>query len=165
VKRHEHTFIETRDAIARQLLSNLPSAIAHRSAEWHANWPSPLRTHQIVAHFSTILEQKTLQPDADSKFHVLSGRRSVASCSKIPWPGLTTARLYHERCNNPFTATAPAILATVGDFKQFDSGAQFGAWLGLVPPRQHLSGGKNNLGGAKKRGDTYLRSLLIQGAK
>ena len=59
---------------------------------------------------------------------------------------------------------ASAVVATVGDFKQFRCGAQFGAWIGLVP-RQHSSGGKNNLGGITKRGDTYLRSLLIQGAK
>ena len=60
--------------------------------------------------------------------------------------------------------TASASVATVGDFKQFRCAAQFGAWIGLVP-RQHSSGGKNNLGGITKRGDTYLRSLLIQGAK
>ncbi len=60
--------------------------------------------------------------------------------------------------------TASAVVATVGEFKQFSSGAQFGAWIGLVP-RQHSSGGKSNLGGITKRGDTYLRSLLIQGAK
>jgi len=59
---------------------------------------------------------------------------------------------------------ASASVATVGDFKQFKNGAQFGAWIGLVP-RQHSSGGKCNLGGITKRGDTYLRSLLIQGAK
>jgi len=59
---------------------------------------------------------------------------------------------------------ASAAVATVGDFKQFRHGAQFGAWIGLVP-RQHSSGGKNNLGDITKRGDTYLRSLLIQGAK
>ena len=41
---------------------------------------------------------------------------------------------------------------------------QFGAWIGLTP-RQHSSGGKNSLGGITKRGDNYLRSLLIQGAK
>ena len=52
----------------------------------------------------------------------------------------------------------------MGEFRQFRNGAQFGAWIGLVP-RQHSSGGKNNLGGITKRGDTYLRSLLIQGAK
>jgi transposase len=60
--------------------------------------------------------------------------------------------------------TASAVVATVGDFKQFNNGAQFGAWIGLTP-RQHSSGGKNNLGGITKRGDTYLRTLLIQGAK
>ena len=60
--------------------------------------------------------------------------------------------------------TASAVVASVGDFCQFKNGAQFGAWLGLVP-RQNSSGGKNNLGRITKRGDTYLRTLLIQGAK
>lgn len=60
--------------------------------------------------------------------------------------------------------TASAAVATVADFKQFKNGAQFGAWIGLTP-RQHSSGGKSNLGGITKRGDTYLRTLLIQGAK
>lgn len=60
--------------------------------------------------------------------------------------------------------TASAVVATVGDFKQFKSGAQFGAWMGLTP-RQNSSGGKNKLGAITKRGDTYLRTLLIQGAK
>lgn len=60
--------------------------------------------------------------------------------------------------------TASAVVATVGEFRQFKSGAQFGAWLGLTP-RQNSSGGKNNLGKITKRGDTYLRTLLIQGAK
>lgn len=60
--------------------------------------------------------------------------------------------------------TASAVVASVGDFKQFKSGAQFGAWLGLVP-RQRSSGGKSNLGGITKHGQTYLRTLLIQAAK
>ncbi len=60
--------------------------------------------------------------------------------------------------------TASAVVATVGDFKQFKNGAQFGAWLGLTP-RQNSSGGKNVLGRITKRGDMYLRMLLIQGAK
>jgi len=60
--------------------------------------------------------------------------------------------------------TASAVVATVGDFNQFKNGAQLGAWLGLTP-RQNSSGGKNSLGGITKRGDMYLRMLLIQGAK
>jgi transposase len=59
---------------------------------------------------------------------------------------------------------ASAFTASVGDFNQFRSGDQFGAWVGLVP-RQNSSGGKASLGRITKRGDDYLRTLLIQGAK
>ena len=59
---------------------------------------------------------------------------------------------------------ASALTASVGHFEQFRSGAQFGAWLGLVP-RQNSSGGKAQLGRITKRGDDYLRTLMIQGAK
>lgn len=60
--------------------------------------------------------------------------------------------------------TASALIAGVGEFKQFKNARQFGAWLGLVP-RQNSSGGKTNLGSITKRGDDYLRTLLIQGAR
>ncbi len=60
--------------------------------------------------------------------------------------------------------TASAVVASVADFSQFRSADQFGAWLGLVP-RQNSTGGKANLGSITKRGDEYLRTLLIQGAK
>lgn len=59
---------------------------------------------------------------------------------------------------------ASALTAAVGDFKQFKAGHQFAAWLGIVP-RQNSSGGKTSLGRITKRGDDYLRTLLIQGAK
>ena len=60
--------------------------------------------------------------------------------------------------------TASAIVASVGDAKNFTNGRQMAAWMGLVP-RQHSSGGKNVLLGISKRGDTYLRTLLIHGAR
>jgi transposase len=60
--------------------------------------------------------------------------------------------------------TASALVATIGDAKNFDNGRQVAAWLGLVP-RQHSSGGKSNLLGISKRGDCYLRTLLIHGAR
>ncbi|MHB1678812.1 MAG: IS110 family RNA-guided transposase [Sulfuriferula sp.] len=59
--------------------------------------------------------------------------------------------------------TATAIVATVGDASVFKNGRQFSAWIGLVP-RQKSSGGKSRLLGITKRGDTYLRTLLVQGA-
>jgi transposase len=60
--------------------------------------------------------------------------------------------------------TASALAASVDDFRQFKTAAQFAAWLGLVPS-QNSSGGKTSLGRITKRGDDYLRTLLIQGAK
>lgn len=60
--------------------------------------------------------------------------------------------------------TASALVACLGDAKNFKDGRQVAAWLGLVP-RQHSSGGKQNLLGISKRGDTYLRTLLIHGAR
>jgi transposase len=60
--------------------------------------------------------------------------------------------------------TASALIASVGDAKNFANGRQLAAWLGLVP-KQHSSGGKTNLQGISKRGDTYLRTLLIHGAR
>jgi transposase len=60
--------------------------------------------------------------------------------------------------------TASALVASLGDAKNFKDGRQVAAWLGLVP-RQHSSGGKHNLLGISKRGDTYLRTLLIHGAR
>jgi transposase len=62
----------------------------------------------------------------------------------------------------PITATA--IVASVGDARSFRGARQFAAWLGLVPV-QHSSGGKQRLGSISKRGDTYLRTLLIHGAR
>jgi transposase len=60
--------------------------------------------------------------------------------------------------------SASALVAAVGDAKQFASGRDMAAWLGLVPS-QHSSGGKDRLGHITKRGDTYLRTLLIHGAR
>jgi transposase len=60
--------------------------------------------------------------------------------------------------------TATALVASIGDAKTFKNGRQLAAWLGLVP-RQHSSGGKPRLLGISKRGDTYLRTLLIHGAR
>ena len=62
----------------------------------------------------------------------------------------------------PITATA--ISSAVSDPSVFKNGRQFAAWLGLVP-RQHSSGGKDKLLGISKRGDSYIRSLLIHGAR
>jgi transposase len=60
--------------------------------------------------------------------------------------------------------TATAVIATVGDARAYRSGREFAAWLGIVP-RQSGTGGRVKLLGISKRGDPYLRTLLIHGAR
>lgn len=60
--------------------------------------------------------------------------------------------------------TADAVVATVGSACEFKNGRQMAAWLGLVP-RQHTTGGHIRLGHITRHGDTYLRMLLVQGAR
>lgn len=78
-------------------------------------------------------------------------RSNEASCKLAEIPGV-----------GPITASA--LAASVGDAKAFKNGRQMAAWLGLVP-KQHSSGGKPTLLGISKRGDTYLRTLMIHGAR
>jgi len=75
--------------------------------------------------------------------------RAAKTISAIPGVGLLTAT---------------AAVATMGQAKAFRSGREFAAWVGLVPG-QTGSGGKVRLLGMSKRGDTYLRTLLIHGAR
>ena len=72
------------------------------------------------------------------------------------------ARLMAVEGVGPITATA--LVATVGDARQFRTGRELSAWLGLTP-RQHSSGERTVLLGISKRGDRYLRTLLIHGAR
>lgn len=60
--------------------------------------------------------------------------------------------------------TASALVAHIGDVHQFKNGRELAAYLGLVP-RQHSSGGKQVLLGISKRGDKYLRTLLVHGSR
>jgi transposase len=60
--------------------------------------------------------------------------------------------------------TASAIVATLGDANTFKNGREVSAWLGLVP-KQHSSGNTIRLSGISKRGDRYVRTLLIHGAR
>ena len=57
-----------------------------------------------------------------------------------------------------------AFYAAAGEGKEFTNGRHFSAWCGLVP-KQHSSGGKDNLLGISKRGNAYLRTLFIHGAR
>ena len=94
------------------------------------------------------LHAKALEYEREIKAHVRSNALACRAQSRL---GI-----------GPITASA--LVATVGNGHDFKNGRQFAAWLGLVP-RQYSTGGKSRLGHITKRGDPYLRTLLIMGAR
>jgi transposase len=94
-----------------------------------------------------------LQTEIDQLEHrIAAWQKQDAACSAIAAvPGIGKL-------------TATALVATMGDAATFKSGREFAAFLGLVP-RQNGTGGKVRLGSISKRGDPYLRTLLIHGAR
>jgi transposase len=102
---------------------------------------------RLIDHLQELDKQVDALDTQISLFHRSS--HESAELAKIPGIG-------------PITASA--LIASIGDAKNFENGRQFSAWLGLVP-KQNSSGGKSKLLGISKRGDTYLRTLLIHGAR
>lgn len=110
---------------------------------------------QYVADSLREQAQRIKQAEADIKAiekrlaQRLRGNADMKRVAQIPGVGLLTAT---------------AVIATMGEVRAFKSAREFCAWLGLVP-KQRGTGGKVNLLGISKRGDTYLRTLLIHGAR
>lgn len=102
---------------------------------------------RLIDHFKELDVQVRELEAQIVKWH----RQSEASSKLAKVPGI-----------GPITASA--LVASLGDAKNFENGRQVAAWLGLVP-KQHSSGGKQNLLGISKRGDSYLRSLMVHGAR
>ena len=101
----------------------------------------------LIAHLRD-LERRTAELDR----RLIEATRDGAACERLTAvPGV-----------GPVIATA--MVAAVGNAKNFSSGRHLAAWLGLVP-RQRSSGGKERLLGLSKRGDGYLRRQLMHGAR
>jgi len=101
----------------------------------------------LLAHFHALDRQVDELGARIAAWH----RQSAASRKLAQIPGI-----------GPLGASA--LVSTIGDVKTFKNGRQLAAWLGLVP-RHCGTGGKQTLLGISKRGDVYLRTLLIHGAR
>lgn len=152
-------FIEERTATLnrlRGLLAEFGHVLPLRAIEVRRRVPElldqlPTRIavclRDLLEH-ATRLEAKALQYEREIKAHVRTN---------------ALARRAQTRAGiGPITASA--LAATVGNGHDFKNGRQFCAWLGLVP-RQYSTGGKTRLGHITKRGDSYLRMLLVMGAR
>lgn len=95
----------------------------------------------------------------DLELHIESYEKMILASAK---DNEVCRRLMKVAGIGPFAATA--LAASVDHPQQFASARHFAAWLGLVP-KQHSTGGKERLGGISKRGDGYIRKLLIHGAR
>ena len=111
----------------------------------------PPAFRQLVERLTCHLKELDQQVREFERQIVAWHRRSELSRKLEKIPGI-----------GPLAATA--LVASIADARSFRSGRQVSAWLGLVP-RQNSSGGKSTLLGISKRGDVYLRTLLIHGAR
>lgn len=134
--------------VAPQGLRNVGKLIAIIRDESDARLPGLAR--QVLAVLATQIEQLETAVAALEKQLMAWHKSNAVSQRLATIPGI-----------GPIIATA--IAATVAEPTGFRSGREFAAWLGLVP-RQNSTGGKIRLGGISKRGNQYLRRLLINGA-
>jgi transposase len=131
----------------------------------------PQGINKVTAKLTEFLDNETLsqmscQTFTDLKEEFLDNDKKIKELEKR----LKLISSESDKCQQLISIpgigliTATALVASIGNASCFESGRQLSAWLGLVP-RQHSSGGKEKLLGISKRGDVYLRSLLIQGAR
>ncbi|AMK24214.1 MULTISPECIES: IS110 family transposase [unclassified Sphingobium] len=109
------------------------------------------RMRQMVADLRAEWQELNARIDALNGEFVALARQDESMRRLISVPGIGVLN-------------ATALVAAVGDASSFAKARDLGAWLGLVP-RQHTTGGKARLFGITKRGNTYLRTLLIHGAR
>lgn len=144
------------------------------------------RIRGLLAEFGVIVAKsdvalRRLLGDLDAQVGLPAELKELLRGLAAQWTPLRTAldacdaridahALHDERCvrlraiTGVGPITADAAVATVGNAREFKQGRQMAAWLGLVPA-QHSSGGRARLGEISCRGDAYLRTLLIQGAR
>lgn len=158
---------------ARQLLVGERTALVNQTRGLLAEYGLilPIGVGALRRAWGTLLEAPELPPLAREVVADLADRlraldeRIAAYDRRIEQVVRNTEpaqRLLQVPGGGPITATA--LVATVGDARSFKNGRQCAAWLGMVP-RQHSSGGTRRLGRITKRGDVYLRTLLIHGAR
>jgi len=144
----------------RGLLAEFGVVIPKGIPQLHQQWTKLRQQYDEVIPALAWSELESLyQRLQDCHQTVLSYDRKIAAFVRSD---VRCQRLVELNGVGPVTASA--VVASVGDASVFRNGRQFAAWLGLVP-KQYSTGGKTRLGRISKQGDTYLRTLLIHGAR
>ena len=163
VHRVRQGFVKARTAQANQIRGLLgefgliiPQGISHIAARVpalleDASNELPMALRRLIERLTAHLKELDQQVKEFERQIIAWHRSSDLSRKLEKIPGI-----------GPLAASA--LVASIADANSFDNGRQVSAWLGLVP-RQCSSGGKSTLLGMSKRGDAYLRTLLIHGAR
>ena len=147
----------------------LVNALRAHMAEFGVIAPQGLRNvEQLIAAIS---DARTVLPELARSILQLIVGQLTDTAARIRLLEARLAKWHRTNTVSRLLANVPgvgimgasAIAATVTDPSLFRSGREFAAWLGMTP-RQNSSGGKERLGGISKRGDKYIRSLMIAGA-
>jgi transposase len=163
VHRVRQGFVKARTAQANQIRGLLgefgliiPQGIRHIAVRVpalleDASNELPVTFRRLIEHLTAHLKELDQQVKEFERQIIAWHRSSELSRKLEKIPGI-----------GPLAASA--LVASISDANSFKNGRQVSAWLGLVP-RQCSSGGKSTLLGMSKRGDAYLRTLLIHGAR
>jgi transposase len=142
--------------ILRELGFTIPEGATHAvphvrryAHDPQAEIPAPLRT-VLIQSTEEIRALEAMIHQVEVQLRAMAGQiPAVQHLRTIPGIGLLTST---------------ALVGCVGDIRRFRSGRGFSSFLGITP-REHSSGSSRHLGSITKRGDTYLRTLLIHGAR
>lgn len=159
IHRVRHGFVEERTATInriRGLLAEFGHVLPQRAIEVRRRLP------ELLGQLPTLAARALADLQAHVRIldqHILDYERELVRLARTDARAQRIQELYGV---GPLSASA--IIASVGNAHEFENGRQFAAWLGLVP-RQYSTGGKTRLGHITRRGDPYLRTLLIMGAR
>jgi transposase len=174
VKEVEHQDIQALHRVRDRLMGARTSLINEMRgllAEYGIVLPKGVNAFRKGVMEKLDAEQTKLTPMSQELFHKLFDEllRLEEEVSYYD-EKLKTMATTHPECQRLLTIpgigpiTATALIAAVSDVEVFSNGRHFSAWLGLVP-KQHSTGGQTRLLGISKRGDSYLRRMLIHGAR
>lgn len=130
---------------AQRFMRDLPALLEARTGE------IPAQVRRLVQELTEEVRrlEKQIEAVEDQLEQMVRAEPLLRALLKIPGIGVLTAT---------------ALFAAIGNIHAFKSGRHLASWLGLTP-REHSSGGRRRLGGISKRGDVYLRTLLVHGAR
>lgn len=158
-------WIKARTALVNQIRGELAErgvVFAKSTAKLRVALVDLLATEDAGADISGAFRSWLTQRLAD--WRLLDAR--VLECDRAIRDHFRTAPACQHigEANGVGVMTATATIAYIGNAQQFRSGRQFSAWLGLTP-KEHSSGERRHLGGVTKRGNPYLRTLYVHGAR